>query len=225
MRFTTIFRQRFGNQMVDKYERYMLAAHPFTMDRDVLYWIGWTAEEAAAMKLLKNRHIIGGGNKVQIQVYSIGGLRDFIPSEPVCTVQMAERYNGYPWPDVVYHDTQISDQQLRADLLSWCVGTAKHTKIKHCLLKYVQHVVSEWKGVNTPGQLFRIWPELASMMPEKQSQRVMGQKLRSALPHAWCASEIEKFRTQPYFGEINDAIMAISLMELDSNTNLYPTVT
>lgn len=224
MKFTTCFRQKFPNQLINKYERYMQVVNPFKLDIEVLYWMGWTEEEAKAMKLLKDRHIIGGGNKCQIQVYSIGGARDFISAEPVCVIPMAERYNGYDWPDVVYHDSQIYDQQIRADLLSWCVITSKHNAIKECIRQYAHQVVSAWHGINTPGQLFRVWPEIACMMPTQYSQRVMGQKLRSSLPGTWDEDKVKEFREAPYFDEINQAFMAMSLMDLPNNDSKYPSV-
>jgi hypothetical protein len=84
--------------------------------------------------------------------------------------------------------------------------------------------MSEWHGVNTPGQLYRIWPEIACIMPTKYSQRVMGQKLRSSLPESWNPEKVEDFRDQPYFDEINQAFMAMSLMELEREDSEYPSV-
>lgn len=224
VKFTNEFRQRFPNKLVNKYECYEQAVHPFTIDRELLYWSGWTEEEATAMKLLKDRGIIPAGTKCQVRVHSISNKREFISDEPVCNVPMAERYNGYPWPDAVFFDDAIQDQQLRADLLGWCVGASKHRVIRDAIREYVNHAVSAWHGINTPGQLFRIWPEIACMMPGKYSHRVMGQKLRSSLPESWGEEKVEDFRTQPYFDEINQAFMAMSLMELDREDSKYPSV-
>jgi len=224
MKFTTVFRQKFPNQLVNKYERYTQVVNPFTLDPEVLYWHGWTEEESKALRLLKDRGVIGSGSKCRVQVYSVGGKRDFISPEPVFSLPMSERYNGYPWPDVVFHDTQIQDQQLRADLLGWAVSASKHNVIRSCIREYSNTIVSAWHGINTPGQLFRIWPEIACMMPTQYSQRVMGQRLRSSLPELWSEEKVKEFREQKYFEEINQAFMAMSLMDLPKDDGKYPSV-
>lgn len=224
MRFTKEFRQRFPNRLADKYQMYMQAVHPFPLDRDKLYWSGYSEEEADAMALLKERGIIPQGHLLQVQLKSIAAKRPFIPSNPVCSISLSRAYKGYPWPDVTFTDEQIQDPEMRVNLLSWCVAAAKHGVIKGAIRTYAQHILSELHGVNTPGQLYRIWPEIACIMPPVYSQKIMGQKSRSSLPEGWGSEKLEDFRDQPWFDEINQAFMAMSLMELEREDSEYPSV-
>lgn len=224
MRFTKEFRGRFPNRLADKYQSYMQAVHPFPLDRDKLYWSGYSEEEAEAMRLLKARGIIPQGHLLQVKLNSIAAKRPFINNNPVCNISMSQYYKGYDWPDVTFTDEQILDQDMRASLLSWCVGAAKHRTIKEAIRSYAQHILSEYHGVNTPGQMYRIWPEIACIMPSLHSQKIMGQKLRSSLPKDWNPEKVEDFRDQPYFDEINQAFMAMSLMELEREDSEYPSV-
>jgi hypothetical protein len=139
-------------------------------------------------------------------------------------MRMTDKYNGYRWPDASIKDGQILDQQLYADLLGWSVLAARHTAMRDALRRYVSTTMSFNGGVNTPGQLFRVWPEIACMMPSKYSYRVMGQKLRSSLPPHWDDEELEGFRSQAYFDELGTAFMAISLMDLVDRETQYPNV-
>lgn len=224
MKFTQQFRQRFPNIMTTKFEQYSAMVHPFTIDPDRLYWSCWDAEEKAAMHLLKDRGIIPKGNNITIKLKSLRGKRDFLSDRVSFKMRMTDSYNGYPWPDATIKDGQILDHQLHADILGWSVMAARYSKMRDALRSYVSRTMSFDGGVNTPGQLFRIWPEIACMMPSKYSYRVMGQKLRSSLPAHWGEQELEEFRNQPYFDELGQAFMAMSLMDLVDREHQYPSV-
>jgi hypothetical protein len=224
MKFTQQFRQRFPNVMATKFEQYTAMIHPFPIDPDKLYWSCWNEEEKNAMHLLKDRGIIPKGNSITIKLQSLYGRRDFLSDHVTFKMRMTDTYNGYRWPDASIKDGQILDQQLYADLLGWSVMAARHTAMRDALRHYVSTTMSFNGGVNTPGQLFRVWPEIACMMPSKYSYRVMGQKLRSSLPSHWGDEELEGFRSQAYFDELGTAFMAISLMDLVDRETQYPTV-
>ena len=217
MRFTIEFRNNFSSNLCDRWEKYIQTVHPWEFDNIELYWNAWTEEEAEALKFIQERHprnVIQKGDDFTIEFESIAGKRDFLPQYPRLTLSTASSYKGFPFPDRKFKDTDIRDPLLRNKLLSWAVKLYRLLHLKNVMCQMVDDILDIDEGVNTPGQLYRVWPEIASVMPQRYSGRVMKQKLASSLPPAFLDRySIEEFRSQEYFDEVTTHFLAMSVLD------------
>ncbi len=230
MKFPNQFRQKFPNQLHNMYEAYNRAMHPFPLDVHEVYRACWTQAEWDAMKLLMPRGVIHKGTALKIKLDSLRGKRPYLNSTLVLEARMMAKggsfYDRYEFPDCDTNDSEMHGKDMHRELLHWCVTAARNTVIASKVSNYANHAMGTFHGVNTPGQLYRIWPEIACVMPSEYSNRIMHQKNRSALPEVWNDEKLNEFRAQEYFDEINEGFLAMSLMDLEryNREDVYPNV-
>lgn len=235
MRFTQEFRQTFGNTIGSMFTKYIHTIHPWEFNNHDLYWYAWSEEVGEAMRFLNEqvpKKIVRAGDDFRIDLVSIAGKRDYIPQSAHITLSTSDTYMGWTYPDAKYVDSDIRDPAVRSKLLSWIVKYYRLNHIAQTAERYVDEVLENSEtGLNTPGQLYRVWPEIASVMPQRYSRKVMGQKLTSTLPKSWVEHweedstlpAVENFRSRQYFDEINTHFLAMSIMECEEADN-YPAI-
>lgn len=236
MRFTVEFRNSFSHDIYNRFTDYIHTVHPCPFNKFELYWYAYSEEVGEAMRMIHEAHprkVIERGDDYRIHLTTIASKRDFIPAHANIAFSTAERYKGWDYPDVAFPDTNIQERnpQLYAKLMSWCVKYYRLYAIAKRASEYVDEVLENSEaGLNTPGQLYRVWPEIASVMPQRYSNKVMGQKLTSTLPKAWLEHwgqhgqpAVEYFRSREYFDEINTHFLAMSVMDCEQATD-YPSM-
>lgn len=218
------------------FRRYRHTMHPNTLNPEDYYWYAWTKEERAALELLKGKNAIGYSNKITIEVPLIAEKRDYLPKKTVLRLAFGRSYDSWPYPEVTIKDEDITDPTLRSKLLAWTVRDYQLAHWQRRMDHYALMVVKGYgrqllpnneylilPGVNTPGQLYRAWPEFASMVEKKYTDRMAGQKLKSSMPVGWTDEKLQQFRTLPYMDEINSVLLACSVMDDMEIDRLYPT--
>lgn len=225
MRFTLEFKRTFPGSLDPMWTKYIHTIHPWEFDNHELYWSGWEKDEEEALKFIVERHprkVVQRGDDFQIRFESLQGKRDFLPQSMVLQLSTAEQYKGWSFPDWAFPDTKIRDPALRTKVQSWAVKYYRLRFLRSTMISMVEDILDEDEGLNTPGQLYRVWPEIASVMPQKYSGKVMRQKLTSALPPAFLERwTVDEFRKQEYFDEVTNHLLAMSVMDL-KEAEVYP---
>lgn len=223
MRFSQEFRNGFPYTLSEKFDKYIQTVHPFPFDHTSFYWFAFSDEEHEWMDQLLERYpkkLFCKGDDMYIEFPSLEGKRDFLPESIQMNLTLSPRYNGWPFPDRTIKDTDIRDAELRKQLLAWTVTYFRLRHMRDKAVEYLEDILNEDEGLNTPGQLFRVWEEIGSVMPPRYSNRVMGQKLKSSLPAAFLERwTVEEFREQEHFDEINNHFLAMSVMDLKKDEN------
>lgn len=226
MRFSQEFRGNFPYQVGDRFEAYIQTIHPYTLNNVELYWSGgWKEDEVEPLQMLVERYprkVIQKGDDFTIEFVSLANKREYLDACPKGNFKTSDRYQGFDFPDRSFTDVDIRDPVLRRQLLEWAANLFRLRFLKKLTVNYLSDLLDIDQGVNTPGQLFRVWPEAGSVMHKRYSGRVMGQKLQSALPHEFMQrTSIEEFRGQPYFHEINTHLLALSVLDCKEQES-YP---
>lgn len=222
-----------GGKLFTKYRHTM---HKNTLNPEDYYWFGWTKEERTAMELLVEKHALKYSNRLTIKCPSLADKRPYLGKKPELTLAFGHAYDTWPYPERDISDTDITDPTLRSKLLAWVVRSKQLGFWQQKFDRYARALC--WGGgnlmmddgeelsitpVNTPGQLFRAWPEFASLVEKKYTQRMAAQKLRSAMPEGWNENKLTQFRHLPYMDEINQVLLTCSVMEADlEHDRLYP---
>lgn len=212
---------------------YRQTVHPNPFTFEELYWFGWTREEQQALMLLNESRpeSINNGYRVSISCESLNDKRPYL-RRPVVVFEHPDGYNSFDYPDVQFSDTAITDPTLRNKLLRWVVRAKQLKNLQDNFeAMFRKHLHDQWVrdgepgSLNTPGQLFRVWPELASLIEHKYRDRVANQKLKSSLPGNWTDEYVEELKSLEYRKEIDSILLAIGIMEDDlQRDDNYPTV-
>jgi len=221
-----------GRQMFTRYRHTM---HANTLDPKDYYWFAWSREEREAMELIAPRKALNHCNSMSIKCPSLSEKREYLPRNPRIKLHFGSRYDSFPYPEVEIEDTQITDPELRTKLLAWvvrdrqlCAWQSRFDSYAHALvwgsgrLKKADGEYLTINSVNTPGQLYRAWPEFASLVEKKYTDRMAAQKLRSAMPTGWSEETLEQFKHLPDMEEINQVLLTIAVMDNLENDRLYP---
>ena len=210
--------------------------HKNTLNPEEYYWFGWSKEERDAMELLAKKNALKYSNRLTVHCPSLAEKREFLNKKPEITLTFGNAYDTWPYPEIEIKDTDITDPTLRSKLLAWVV---RHKQLEFWQRKFDHYARGLcWGGghflmangerlpvtpVNTPGQLYRAWPEFASLVERKYTQRMAAQKLRSAMPDGWDENTLEQFSRLPHMDEINQVLLTIGVMEDDLDTDRqYP---
>lgn len=206
------FRDNFPSRLSKLVHAYGDTITPWELNPEDFYKFGWSDEEFAALELLGQREdVIEKGSNIRIDLTSLAKRRPYIGSKPSISLSLGWNYK---YPSVRFDDDKISDPVLRSKLLRYCAAHAWYSTLATRAAKYVDQLVGRAGSINTPGQLVRIWPEAASFMDGHRSNKVVMQKLRSAMPEGWDEDEIAGFREQEYFDKINDVLLACTVMDV-----------
>lgn len=223
-----------GRQMFTRYRHTM---HKNILKAEDYYWYAWSREEREAMELIVNRcpSALQYCSSMTIKCESLSEKRDFLGKHPRVKLHFGNSYDSWPYPEVKITDTEITDPVLRSKLLAWvvrdhqlCHWQNRFDKYMHCAvwggrIKMPDGEFEHFPGVNTPGQLYRLWPEFASLVERKYADRIASQKLRSAMPVGWSDEKMERFKSLPLMDEINQCLLTLGVMSEDmKNDNLYP---
>jgi hypothetical protein len=226
MRFSQEFRDNFPYALGERFEKYIQTIHKWEMNPLDLYWSGgWKADEVEALQFIQGRYakdVIHRGDDFTISFVSLNNKREFLDDNLRASFRTARNYRGFPFPDRRFKDTDIRDPVLRKQILSWSVTLYRLRYLKKLAVEYMSDVLDRDEGLNTPGQLYRVWPEAASVMDKRYSGRVMGQKLQSSLPKPFLArTTVDQFRKQPHLEEINTHFLAMSVLDCEEQ-DYYP---
>lgn len=214
-----------GTALFNKYRHTM---HKNTLNPEEYYWFGWSQDERDAMELLGKKNALKYCNKLTIHCPSLAEKREFLNKKPEITLTFGHSYDAWPYPEIEIKDTDITDPTLRSKVLAWVV---RHKQLTFWQRKFDDYargicwngghfIMSNGEGlaispVNTPGQLYRAWPEFASLVERKYTQRMAAQKLKSSMPEGWGATQLAQFRHLPFMDEINQVLLTCAVMEDD----------
>lgn len=219
--------------------KYRHTLHKNTLDPKDYYWYGWSDKERDALELLRPKKAINHTNSMTVYMPSIASKREFIPRQPKIRLHFGRAYDAWPYPEVSFDDEQIVDAHKRAELLQWAVRNYQLLYFQNKFDTYMKAVLGGGalirrdsdelpplniiNGCNTPGQLYRAWPQFASLVEPKYTQRMAAQKLRSAMPTGWSEKILEEFQALPAMKEINEILLTIAMMSGDLDfEQFYP---
>ena len=231
MKFSMEGKNSARNRCFNLFRKYIHTIHPNPFKFEDFYWYAWTGEEQQALMMLNEKHpdSISSGYKIQIECETLHDKRDYL-RRPIIAFDHPD--GTWDYPSVEFKDTDITDPVLRMKLLKWVVRAKQLTDLQSKFeAMFRKHIHDSWVrdgepgSLNTPGQLFRVWPELASLIEHKYRDKVANQKLRSSLPQFWSDEHVEALQNLEGRKEIDTILLAIGLMEdeikFDHN---YPTV-
>ena len=217
------------------FHAYWHKMHPNEFSAEQFYWFAWTPEQRKAMEFLYDEddtNLFNTSYKLPIRCDSLWNKRDFIRHP---TLDMRFKDNSWPFPARRITDEDITDSVLRSKLLTWTVKACRYQHMHRLIKDYANEMFYGYGaipdedgrtgrrhgGVNTPGQMFRIWPEFASLAEPKYRQRIAGQKLKSAMPPRITDEYIEQFQDYPYMKEINQILLSLTVLNLPIETDRY----
>jgi hypothetical protein len=224
VRFTQQGKSDARNRVSTLFRDYRHTVHPCPFKFEDFYWFAWERDEQAALKLLhkKRPESINSGSYVTINCESIEGKRDYLKQGCKGVFRHPDGYNGWDYPDVEIKDEEITNLTLRNRLLKWTVRAKQLKDLQSkCEMYFRRHLHDSYVSpgqpgtLNTPGQLYRVWPELACLIEYKYRDRVANQKLKSSLPELWDDDYVALLQGLDGRKEIDTILLAITVMEDD----------
>lgn len=206
-----------------KFLRYWHHVHPNVLDPEDYYWYAYTPEQKKAMLFLRDTlpepdELLKKGWQLTVQVRSVWNKRDFI-QRPSLTMKWQR--DDFPWPSMIIEDADITDPIKRKKLIEWTVRACQFEALLRHLRSHAREMLhgigAPHYGLNTPGQMFRVWPEFAAHAIPKYTQKIASQKLKSALPKDWTEKDLDAFRKNPYMDELNHHLLAMSVMDVPTH--------
>lgn len=186
------------------------------------------AEKAAFDAIISSRHqdrgwrggLIEGDGTLTIEVKCLAYKRTFLPA--VTKLQLVTR-NPWPYPPATITDADITDGAALKRLLEFVVKAEQvrgHWRKFRLLARQVLFGVDcPHFGVNTPGQLFAVWPEFASLACADYRQRIAQQKVKSKLPKDMSQEWVDEFQRGQDKLAIDKMLMVISAIGPDEIRN------
>lgn len=234
--FSKDFRWRFPNSIQSQYRRYWHAMHPVTFKPKLIYRLGFSDEEWDALRLLRDRRkeVIDEGRwfKYKADFRNMEELPDYMSKRPILTFQLKNNY-----PEVIVKQKELPES-MQKYLQEWILTAYQYQEDSHVLQRKVRnligleysHMASDSWGrersvekalVNTPGVLYRIWPELLPFFDQWVREELRNKKAKSPLPRSWDADDLKDFHDGEAMERINYALSVMSLLP-DKHDDKYP---
>lgn len=230
-RFNNDFRNRFPNQVCSHFAKYSQYIHPLTFDPDeVAYRPVWTDEQWEAVTLLSSPdkglpEIIKTDCKFRV-IVSERGKKSWESSWIEFYHTWTDPRGNNNWPDRSIHIDDLPEKE-REIIKAWGNKAAAFDELRQHLWGLVRNLIdwgwidrktyrpsSGWggngswvggptkgQGVNTAGQMQRIWPELAMFLPNEYASELTDQQVKSRLPafiDGWGKPEMFMLQERPY---------------------------
>lgn len=239
MAFTKDFRSHFPTRLQTRFKCYWHAMHPRTFASRELYKAAFSDEEWAALNVLRKRRsdCIDAGHywRYKLDLSQMLDRPEYVPKEPCLTFQCKKG-----WPDITVNETDFS-VDIQEKMRDWTLVAYQYNndsdvlgqKLRELLRLEFQHYDTnrdysqrrvERALVNTPGTLFRIWPELLPFMEAEERDTLRNKKMKSPLPKEWDAGDHAKFLYGPAMERVTYALTVMSLIP-EERDKKYPSLT
>ena len=148
---------------------------------------------------------------------------EYIPPEPDLTFKVKSG-----WPEISIKEKQLPEPQ-RTQMRDWIITAYQYendsnilgSKLRELLRMEFQHTDVDGLGynrrveraaVNTPGTLYRVWPELLPFLDSEDRDILRNKKVKSPLPKDWDEEKLAAFHYSPAMERITYALTVMSLI-------------
>lgn len=221
MAFNKDYRTRVVRQIKERYRCYWHSMHPRTFTSRELYKVGFAKEEWEALLLLRSnrKEVIQSGGQwtYNLDLSAMLDLPDYVPGKPTLTF---DNKKGWPTLDIQEQEFPVEIQEKMRD---WVLTAYQYENDSNILGEKLAELIKlDWDYerdrdvaiVNTPGCLYRIWPELLPFLDSGDRHVLRNKKVKSPLPKAWEEGEADlaKFHYGPAMERITYALTVMSLI-------------
>lgn len=235
MAFTKSYRDHFARGLAQRYKAYWHQMHPRIFKQSDLYQQAFTKREWKALCLLRERRkeVIDTGATwwYSMDLSDMHDRPEDVPKKPQLGFDCKK---GWPSIEVPEGDFSPETQTMLRD---WTLIAYQYKRDSEILERKLKNLVKlehshfdyedrniRTAAVNTPGQLFRIWPELLPFLDGSDRDVLRNKKVKSPLPKSWDESDLESFHYGPAMERLSYALTVMSLIP-DKTDKKYPELT
>jgi hypothetical protein len=228
MAFSKDYRARIVKQITKRYKSFWHSMHPRCFTSRELYKVGFTTDEWAALILLRGRRkeVIDSGWSwtYELDFSQMQDRPEHLPKHPILTFR-----NKTGWPDITVKEKQFPADKQKM-LRDWVIIAYQYESDSNILATKLNDLVRQtWDHandrnvaqVNTPGTLYRVWPELLPFLESEDRHVLRNKKVKSPLPKGWDESMLMEFHYGPAMERISYALTVMSLIPKEHDEK-YP---
>lgn len=219
MAFRKKYRGQLPNIMINRYTPYWHAVHPLTFDPiELIYRAAFEEDEWEALQLLRQRRgeVINSSRTFDFHPSMISDIEGGVPKDARVAFYLPD-----DMPKVSIKDTALPQTNLR-EIFKWIIVAYRH-KAEREALRSMVYKLMHGSYINTPGQLFHVWPGLVAHLDSRYRGVMRKRRCNSQLPVVWTADRIAEFQSTDEFERL-DHILAVLALTNYEKTDEYPQI-